>query len=77
MTYKVYRLPDGSMTGRLKLYVDSWTNKAKIIERITGMELSGFNPDLLFVSNSRASLTLPVWFIDKLESYIQNIKKRE
>lgn len=60
-----YRLPDGSVTDTLKVYLHAWRLFARHIEALTGWHLTSFDPDMV-LAHEGVSVVLPLTFAQAL-----------
>ncbi len=58
-----YNLPDGTTTKSSRKYIKAWRDLAAPIMKVTGMQIMGFDPGVLFSYEGKTSLDLPVWFL--------------
>lgn len=68
---RMYNLPNGSTTFSAKTLVIEWHKIGDPIEKEFGIRLVGFDPDLQFVTKRETTITLPVWFAQKLVALIE------
>ena len=62
-----YRKPDGNYTSNEDEYVNSWRNLIQPVLDATGLILYSFDPDfVLYSSDGKYSIDLPVWFVERL-----------
>lgn len=71
-----YKLPNGKITVDAKKYIAAWKKLARPIERITGMKMSGFDPDISFYDPKMENkfIQLPVWFIRDVNKAFEEAK---
>lgn len=66
---KYYVRPNNRTTQSFKFYMREWNALIKPLEKLTGLKVYGFNPDISLckvidkkiVTNS--SIKLPIWFV--------------
>ena len=64
-------LPDGKPARTTAQYLKAWRQLARPIEKAAALRLHGFDPDLLFLGKNGESVTLPVWFVERINAALK------
>ncbi len=59
-------LPTGESTEDIDRYIKEWREFAEPICKAAGLKLAGFDPGLFLTGDNRESITLPTWFVKRI-----------
>ena len=72
------KLPDGTYTKSMRLYLREWRALKKPIEDSLGMTTIGFDPGLLMAAKGKGgSVEMPLWFARRLSAAMKRLGPNE
>lgn len=73
-----YRKPDGECTSDAEEYVEAWRAMIRPVIEATGLVLCAFDPDFdLATLDFRYHVSLPVWFVKRLNRGLAGLPQEE
>lgn len=72
MEKTIYLLPHRGTTTSREEYRVAWDKFIEPVVQLTGLKCCGFDPDIRLFSDTGEGVTLPAWFVGRLNSSLES-----